>query len=107
MNLLMKLKGARVTAEPVLFFYMLGVFLLFSVFQNLVYQQVCSNKFAGEICSNLFQHHQQLSVVQTEASHWIRISTLCMVIKIQSLSGNAQTDLITEATVYRVCSEIL
>lgn len=72
----------EVTVEPVLFFYMLGMYLLFSVFQNLVYQQVCNENYDESVCSNLYleENKSALDFVQEESSHWIRLSTVCMVL---------------------------
>jgi hypothetical protein len=42
-----------VTVEPVLFLYMLGITLLFSVFQSLIYQKVCSHNFEEHICRSV------------------------------------------------------
>ena len=77
-----------ITVEPVLFFYMLGIFLLFSVIQNLIYQKVCIHLFPAKtstndsVCANLYNpdHKDELDIVQESASYWIRISTVCMVV---------------------------
>ena len=43
----------RVTVEPVLFLYMFSIYLLFGVFQNLVYNSVCRLKYDEAVCGNL------------------------------------------------------
>eukprot|EP00095_Tigriopus_kingsejongensis_P003106 maker-scaffold428_size174301-snap-gene-0.23 protein:Tk03106 transcript:maker-scaffold428_size174301-snap-gene-0.23-mRNA-1 annotation:"hypothetical protein DAPPUDRAFT_328004" len=70
-----------VTVEPVLFLYMLGVYLLFSVFQNLVYEKVCLQHANATVCANLYLpiHEDVLDQVQKDASFWIKASTLAMV----------------------------
>lgn len=71
-----------ITVEPVLFLYMLGVYLLYSVFQNLVYEKVCLEHNDPSVCANLYHpdHEAQLSMVQQEASYWIKVSTFAMVL---------------------------
>ncbi len=72
-----------VTVEPVLFFYMLGLFLLFGVFQNMVYQKVCMENMAkapeGLSTCGASLHKEEnkhlLDAVQAQASSWIRYST--------------------------------
>ena len=43
----------KVTVEPVLFLYMFSLYLLFGVFQNLVYNSVCMLKYDEAVCGNL------------------------------------------------------
>jgi hypothetical protein len=91
--------ATRVTCEPVLFLYMLGIYLLFGVIQSLIYGRVCleqavaepqdvarptltdvkENQTIGSVdCANLTG--STLEKVQAETSHWIRLSTMCMVL---------------------------
>ena len=85
-----------ITVEPVLLFYMLGIFLLFSVFHKFVYERVCTSQFPmgslspeepllpniseQNICGNLTAFPEALSLVQAETSRIIKISTMCMTI---------------------------
>lgn len=43
----------KVIVEPVLFLYMFSIYLLFGVFQNLVYNSVCRLKYDDVVCGNL------------------------------------------------------
>ncbi|TRY67127.1 hypothetical protein TCAL_13873, partial [Tigriopus californicus] len=72
----------NITVEPVLFLYMLGVYLLYSVFQNLVYEKVCLEHNNSTVCADLYHpdHEDQLTLVQQEASYWIKVSTFAMVL---------------------------
>lgn len=86
-----------VTVEPVLLFYMIGIFLLFSVFHNFVYERTCSSHFptglkeaspingnissnGQDVCADLTSFPVALAIVQTETSRIIKISTMCMTI---------------------------
>lgn len=71
---------AVVTVEPVLFLYMLATFMQYSVFQDLVYQKTCHDNFNVSICEHLNNHTEELTVVQTQASHWILGSTAALTI---------------------------
>ncbi len=67
--------NSKVTVEPVLFLYMLGIYLLYGVIQDLIYQKVCLENFGEEGCGDALQepeNEDKLHVVQTEASQWIQ-----------------------------------
>jgi len=79
-----KLTFTGITVEPVLFLYMLAVFAQYSLFQDLVYIKVCSEKYfdSPQICEDLHdvQYSQELEVVQKASSHLILLSTVSLVI---------------------------
>ena len=77
----------NITVEPVVFLYMLGTFLLFSVFQNLLYTNICEDATQDvvngtEVCEHLYDEENavMLEEVQATASTWIKISTACMTV---------------------------
>lgn len=59
---------------------MLATFMQYSVFQDLVYQKTCHDNFNVSICQSLNNHTEELTVVQTQASHWILGSTAALTI---------------------------
>ena len=65
-----------VTVEPALFLYMLGIFLLFGVFQSMLYDRVCLSLYQQDECGlALYQEgsEDRLTKVQESTSHWVRI----------------------------------
>ncbi|XP_067681839.1 lysosomal proton-coupled steroid conjugate and bile acid symporter SLC46A3-like [Haliotis asinina] len=71
-----------ITVEPVLFFYMIGIFLSIPTFQAFVYDKVCTDKYNETFCSRLrnktFQedHKTEADYVQSETSYWILKKTV-------------------------------
>ena len=66
---------SRVTVEPVLFLYMLGIFLLYGVIQALIYRRVCLESFGDGACGDSLYHQDnqdKLDSVQADASKWIK-----------------------------------
>lgn len=73
---------SSVTVEPVLFLFMLAVFMQYSVFQDLIYQKVCARTFNTTVCSHLYDpdNKDSLDYVQNHSSYWILASTLALTI---------------------------
>ncbi|KAG0723304.1 Proton-coupled folate transporter [Chionoecetes opilio] len=78
----MALACYKVTVEPVLFLYMLGMFILLPALQDLIYTKVCLEKFSRDVCDDLYSGNNSvaLDTVQTDSSHWILGSTLCLAL---------------------------
>lgn len=74
---------SHTTVEPVLFLYMLSTFSQYALFQDLVYSKVCWTSFSREsdICQHLHdeEYKHELEEVQKLSSHWILMSTICLV----------------------------
>jgi len=70
----------NITVEPVLFFYMLAVFMQYGIFQDLVYEKVCRTTFNVTVCENLHdpKYSECLDIVQNATSVWILISTVSL-----------------------------
>lgn len=76
----MPLQCYRVTVEPVLFLYMLGIFMLLPALQDLIYSKVCLETFSKDVCDDLYssKNSEALDVVQSNSSHWVLGSTLAL-----------------------------
>ncbi|XP_069997744.1 proton-coupled folate transporter [Penaeus vannamei] len=74
--------GYKITVEPVLFLYMLAVFMLYPALQDLIYTKVCLQDFAKRICHDLYnpENREALDLVQTGSSHWVLGSTLMLAL---------------------------
>ncbi len=46
----------------------------------LFHSKVCEFHFGNEICTDLYSNPEELSQVQEEASYWIRLSSICMLV---------------------------
>ncbi|XP_038074989.1 proton-coupled folate transporter-like [Patiria miniata] len=66
-----------VTVEPVLFLFMMSLFMMLTTNQLLFIKKVCASHFDETICSNLSAFKDEEDVVQTEASHWILFFSIC------------------------------
>ena len=71
-----------ITVEPVLFLYMLGIYMQYGIFQDLVYEKVCITSFNETVCQNLHapENSECLDVVQRDSSMWILGSTIGLTI---------------------------
>ncbi|XP_045613412.1 proton-coupled folate transporter [Procambarus clarkii] len=74
--------GCKVTVEPVLFLYMLAVFMLHPALQDLIYTKVCLQDYNQGICDNLYapENHAALNTVQTGSSHWVQGSVFMLAV---------------------------
>ncbi|KAG7171944.1 Solute carrier family 46 member 3-like 1 [Homarus americanus] len=72
----------KITVEPVLFLYMLSVFMLYPALQDLIYTKVCLKDYSKRICDNLHDpvNHVALDTVQTDSSHWVQGSTIMLAV---------------------------
>lgn len=70
----------RVTVEPVLFLYMLAVFILLPALQDLIYTKVCLGDFSQDVCDDLYssKNSDALDTVQAASSHWVLGSTFSL-----------------------------
>ncbi|XP_055959488.1 solute carrier family 46 member 3-like [Patella vulgata] len=73
----------RVTVEPVMFFYMMAVFITFPAFQALIYSKVCVQQYNKTFCQNLkhssanmSEYRDEEDFVQSETSHWILMNNV-------------------------------
>ena len=59
----------KITVEPVLFSYMMCLFMSYPLIQQLAFKKICHEKYNGEICKNLTK--PQEIYVQQKTSKWI------------------------------------
>ncbi|KAG8234631.1 hypothetical protein J437_LFUL014207 [Ladona fulva] len=73
---------SKMTVEPVLFLFMLAMFMQYTVFQELIYQTVCLSNFNASICDALNEkdNRQSLIQVQREASDWVMWASISFAI---------------------------
>ncbi|XP_033629165.1 proton-coupled folate transporter-like [Asterias rubens] len=68
---------ASVTVEPVLFLYMMSMFIMFTTNQLFFIKKVCSTSYSDTVCANLSSDKAAEDAVQTGASHWILFFNIC------------------------------
>ena len=68
----------KITVEPVLFFYMLCVFMSFPLVQQLAFKKICHAKYDAETCKNLTK--SQEDVVHQETSKWILHQSIALML---------------------------
>ena len=62
-----------VTVEPVLFLFMLSVFLITPLQEQLIYKKICRSKYNETVCKNLktdANFVKEESYVQKQTSNW-------------------------------------
>ncbi|XP_069682462.1 proton-coupled folate transporter-like [Periplaneta americana] len=71
-----------VTVEPVLFLYMLAIYMQYGIFQDLVYEKVCITTFNSTVCHKLndSDYSANLDTVQKDSSMWILSSTVSLAL---------------------------
>ncbi|XP_071541507.1 proton-coupled folate transporter-like [Panulirus ornatus] len=72
----------KITVEPVLFLYMLSVFMLYPALQDLIYSKVCLEDFSKKVCDDLYAPENEVALdkVQTGSSHWLQGSTFMLAL---------------------------
>ncbi|XP_074651711.1 lysosomal proton-coupled steroid conjugate and bile acid symporter SLC46A3-like isoform X2 [Tubulanus polymorphus] len=71
----------KVTVEPVLFLYMIAVWMQYPALQALLYKKTCLLKYdSSEICDNLNEYESEEKYVQSETSHWILYTNICLTL---------------------------
>ncbi|XP_071454037.1 proton-coupled folate transporter-like [Hetaerina americana] len=73
---------SKLTVEPVLFLFMLAIFMQFTVFQDMIYETVCENKFTTFVCNDLHnvKNRDKLEEVLDESSRWLMWSGVSFAI---------------------------
>ncbi|XP_022097914.1 proton-coupled folate transporter-like [Acanthaster planci] len=72
-----KMACIPVTVEPVLFLFMMSLFMMLTTNQLLFIRKVCASHFNKTVCSNLSTFKMEEDAIQTEASHWILFFSIC------------------------------
>lgn len=72
------LSRLRVTVEPVLFFYMLCIFMSFPLLQQLAFKKICRSKYDDAICKNLTKTQEDF--VHKETSKWILYQSVSLTL---------------------------
>lgn len=68
----------NITVEPVLFFYMLCVFMSFPLVQQLAFRKICNAEYDAETCKNLTK--SQENFVQKKTSNWILYQSVAVML---------------------------
>lgn len=68
--------------EPILFIYMLTLFLQFPAIQALIYLKFCSQNYNETVCNNLssITYKSEENNVQKNTSHWILYQNLALLV---------------------------
>ncbi|KAK3702648.1 hypothetical protein RRG08_042636 [Elysia crispata] len=75
-----------VTVEPIVFFYMFGVFLQYTAFLSLTYDKSCLMLYNATFCNAMenrsFQDEHQIEQdnIQAEASYWLIVTNVAMTV---------------------------
>ncbi|RUS72840.1 hypothetical protein EGW08_019405 [Elysia chlorotica] len=75
-----------VTVEPLVFFYMFGVFLQFTAFLSMTYDKTCLMLYNSTFCIDMdnrsFQeeHKTEQDNIQSEASYWLIVTNVAMTV---------------------------
>ncbi|XP_073249135.1 lysosomal proton-coupled steroid conjugate and bile acid symporter SLC46A3-like isoform X2 [Porites lutea] len=68
----------KITVEPVLFSYMMCLFMSYPLIQQLAFKKICHEKYNGEICKNLTK--SQEIYVQQKTSKWILYQSVALTL---------------------------
>ena len=68
----------QITVEPVLFTFMLSMFMTFPLLQQLAFKKICQNDFGTDACKNLTKANED--TVQSKTSHWILYQSLAFTL---------------------------
>ena len=68
----------KITVEPVLFSYMMCLFMSYPLIQQLAFKKICHEKYNGEICKNLTK--PQEIYVQQKTSKWILYQSVALTL---------------------------
>ncbi|GFR57512.1 proton-coupled folate transporter-like [Elysia marginata] len=75
-----------ITVEPIVFFYMFGVFLQFTAFLSLTYDKACLMLYNATFCTAMDnksfqqQHKVEQDNIQSEASYWLIVTNVAMTV---------------------------
>ncbi|KAK6183630.1 hypothetical protein SNE40_011067 [Patella caerulea] len=77
----------RVTVEPVMFIYMMAVFITYPAFQALIYSKVCVHQYNTTFCqdlknssANMSEFRDEEDFVQSETSHLILMNNVAVLV---------------------------
>ncbi|ESO94309.1 hypothetical protein LOTGIDRAFT_232543 [Lottia gigantea] len=86
----LKLFIKNITVEPLMFMYMMAIFISYPTFQALLYRKICVRNFNQTFCDALsnfsdsegLNHTHQIEedFVQTETSHWILLNNVATTV---------------------------
>ncbi|KAM8946452.1 proton-coupled folate transporter-like [Pelodytes ibericus] len=62
-----------ITVEPVLFFFMTGIFLQTPAYQQLILSKICQELYNDTICTDIQQNQEEFKLVQSKGSYVILI----------------------------------
>lgn len=68
----------KITVEPVLFLYMLCIFMVFPLLQQLAFKKICLAKYDHEICNNLTKAQEDF--VHEDTSRWILYQSVALTL---------------------------
>ena len=68
----------KISVEPVLFFYMMCVFMSFPLLQQLAFKKICHEKYDDEICKNLTKPQEDF--VHQKTSKWVLYQSVSLTL---------------------------
>ncbi|XP_073528730.1 proton-coupled folate transporter-like [Phyllobates terribilis] len=67
-----------ITVEPVLFLFMMGIFLQAPAYQQLILDKVCQEAYSDSVCRNIQENNEEFKAVQSRGSYIMLIHIAIM-----------------------------